>query len=38
VEALSLGFFFSFRLGAMAAAYATIQALPHCGKQSQGRS
>jgi hypothetical protein len=31
VEALSLGFVFDFRLGAMAAAYATIQAIPHCG-------
>ena len=26
------GFFFDFRLGAMAAAYATIRTVPHCGK------
>jgi hypothetical protein len=29
----SPGFFFDFRLGAMAAAYATIQSRPHCGKR-----
>jgi hypothetical protein len=38
VAALSLDFFFVFRLGAMAAAYGTIQVLPHCGKQSQSES